>query len=162
VRLVDPQVEIKVLDKFLPTNVDGIKEGDIFRLVDDDGVPIIIEDTHVEGKDYAAIHSWRALNDAMIDDRGVYSIDAAPDDAYFGLVKYQDAALTPSRFEELGIAGRTVIVTSTGLLDLVGLGLLAPALVSSGSTLAVVAGFGLIAGCVGVTGGLIYWFLKRR
>ena len=56
-RLVDPQVEIKVLDKFLPTNVDGIKEGDIFRLVDDDGVPIIIEDTHVDGKDYAAIHS---------------------------------------------------------------------------------------------------------
>lgn len=152
----EPRIEVKIHEKFLPTSgLESVKEGDVFRTVGKDGQPIISKNLWIDGKYYASIHSWRAISDSMIDSAGRYNVEAVPEEAYLGIIKHGNTTLvipTPQK-----IAGGILI----GITDVVGIGLVAPFLISATSTLSVIAGFGVIGGCLLLTGAYVFSFFQK-
>jgi hypothetical protein len=152
----EPRIEVKIHERFLPvTGLESVKEGDVFRTVGKDGQPIISKNLWIDGKYYASIHSWRAISDSMIDVAGRYNVEAVPEEAYLGIIKYGDTTLVaPTPKKILG----SVFV---GITDIVGIGLVAPFLISATSTLSVIAGFGVIGGCLLLTGAHLFSFFQK-
>lgn len=150
----EPQVEMEINGKFISVaGIGSLKEGDVFRTVNKDGLPTITSNVWIDGKYYASVRSWKAIADSQIDEHGRYNVDAVPCDASLGLIKYGDARIVVPTQKTL-IRGMVV-----GAVDIVGMGILAPMLISAPSTLAVFAGFGIIGLCVALTASYLASFV---
>lgn len=153
----EPQVEIRINDKFVPVSgIESVKEGDVFRTVGKDGEPTVSQNLWIDGKYYTSIRSWRAIGDAMIDAAGRYNVEAVPEDGSLGIIKHGNTMLVAPTKKSV-LLGLGVLVS-----DLIGLGLVAPALISAPSTIAVIAGFGVVGVCVILTGAYFLSFLQKE
>lgn len=154
-KISETKFELLINSKFVPVNgAENIKEGDVFRIVNADGNPVTSHNVWSDKKYFSSVMSWRAAEDAMIDINGNYSVDAVPEEAVQALVKYGEKSLAVPK-TKMVLGGSAIAV-----IDLVGLGILAPMLVSGTTLLSVFAGLAIAGSCLLLTGAFVIRLIR--